>query len=170
VVKSFAVCPLEFLQSRRTPSCRYFLNISGKFAEAASITLLFPQLSISYQCRPALIKSWTIYTWPLKDAQWRGFGLISLVDPITTVRYSGFTSRYCWAALLEIINLTILVNPRQQAHIKPVHFFLLFSKCYSVYIHSWCRPFSWDNAKPLHINSFSHKRWVFHWEPFCFFQ
>lgn len=64
---------------------------------------------------------------PLKQAQCNGFGLISLVAPITTLLNSGFTSRYCCAAPLEIMSLTILVCPRQQAQIKAVHFFLLFS-------------------------------------------
>lgn len=63
----------------------------------------------------------------MKQAQCKGFGLISLVAPITTLLNSGLTSRYCWAAPLEIINLTILVCPRQQAQMKAVHLFLLFS-------------------------------------------
>lgn len=64
---------------------------------------------------------------PLKQAQCRGFGLISLVAPMITLLNSGLISRYCWAAPLEIINLTILVCPRQQAQMKAVHLFLLFS-------------------------------------------
>lgn len=63
----------------------------------------------------------------MKQAQCKGFGLISLVAPITTLLNSGLTSRYCWAAPLEIINLTILVCPRQQDQMKAVHLFLLFS-------------------------------------------
>lgn len=65
---------------------------------------------------------------PLKQAQCKGFGLISLVAPITTLLNSGLISRYCCAAPLESINLTILVCPRQHAQMKAVHLFLLFSK------------------------------------------
>lgn len=87
VVRSFTEWPLEFLHSRRTPSCKNFLNIYGKLAEAANMTLLLPQLSISYQWRPALMRSCMISRCPLKEAQWRGFGLSSLVVPITTVLF-----------------------------------------------------------------------------------
>jgi len=59
-VRSLAECPLEFLQSRATPSCKNILNISGKLAAAVNMTLLFPQLSMSYQCTPALMSNWTI--------------------------------------------------------------------------------------------------------------
>lgn len=128
VVKSFAVCPLEFLQSNRTPNCKNFLNIYGKFPAAESITLLLPQLSISYQWTPAFMRSWTMGRWPLKQAQWRGLGLIYLVLPITTVLNSGLISKYCCAAPRESISLTIRGLPIQQAQIKAVQRFLLFSK------------------------------------------
>lgn len=127
VVKSLTECPREFLHSKRTPSCRNFLKISGKLPEADNITLLLPQLSMSSQWRPALISNCMMSRWPLKEAQCKGLGFNYLVIPITTVLFSGFTSRYCWAAPFAIKSLTIFVNPRQQAHIKAVHFFLLFS-------------------------------------------
>ena len=163
-----AVWPLEFLQSSKTPTCRYFLKISGKLAEAANITLLFPQLSMSSQCSPALISSCTMSTWPLKDAQCKGLGLISLVEPITTVRYSGLTSRYCCAAPLEIISLTILVKPRQQPQMKAVHFFLLFSILWFKYIRSLCLPCASGNALPLRTSFSWRSWWVFRWGRFCF--
>lgn len=87
VVRSLTECPLEFLHYKRTPSCRYFLNIYGKLAEAANMTLLLPQLSISSQWSPALIRSCMISRCPLKEAQWRGLGLSSLVVPITTILF-----------------------------------------------------------------------------------
>lgn len=130
--------------------------MSGKLPAAASITLLLPQLSISYQWTPVLISNWTMARCPLKQAQCKGFGLISLVAPITTFLNSGLTSRYCWAAPLEIINLTILVCPRQQAQMKAVHLFLLFSKpnqqC--TFIIKICLPF--DASLHLFILTLLH--------------
>ena len=136
VVKSFAVCPLEFLHSNKTPIWRYFLKMLAKLDEAVNITLLLPKLSISSQCRPVLIKSCMMSRLPLKEAQCRGLGRIYLVLPMTTLRYYGLDSRYCWAAPLEIKSLTSLIWPRQQAQMKAVHFFLLFSEWLNLYINN----------------------------------
>jgi hypothetical protein len=161
VVKSFAVCPLEFLQSNKTPSCRNFLNIYGKLPAADSITLLLPQLSISYQWTPVFIRSWTIGRCPLKQAQCRGFGLIYLVLPITTVLSSGLIYKYCCAAPRESINLTMRGLPIQHAQIKAVHRFLLFSKCNEAYLSNWDLLFFWDNVRLLHTRFSWRMRWVF---------
>lgn len=53
VVKSFAMCPREFLLSRETPYWRNALKISGAAPAAANMTLLFPEQSTSSQCNPA---------------------------------------------------------------------------------------------------------------------
>lgn len=54
VVRSLAVCPREFLLSSVTPYCKNALNIQGAAPAAANMTLLFPEQSTSYQCKPAL--------------------------------------------------------------------------------------------------------------------
>ncbi len=170
VVRSFALCPLEFLQSRLTPNCRNFLKISGKFPAAASITLLFPQLSMSSQCTPALRRSCTIWRFPLKQAQCKGLGLISLVEPMTTALNSGFTYRYCCAAPLAIINLTIFDCPMQQAQIKAVHLFLLFSKWIWGYLSNWDQLFSLCIFRLIRTLLSWRRRLVSRWGLFCFCQ
>ncbi len=170
VVRSFALCPLEFLQSRLTPYCKNFLKMSGKLPAAANITLLFPQLSMSYQCTPALSRSCTTCRLPLKHAQCSGLGLISFVEPITTALNSGFTYRYCCAAPLAIINLTILEWPIQHAQIKAVHLFLLFSKCYWRYLSNLDLPFSLCIFLPIRTLLSWRRRWASHWGLFCSYQ
>lgn len=168
VVKSFAVCPLEFLQSSNTPNCKNFLNIYGKLPAADNITLLLPQLSISYQWTPVFINNWTIARCPLKHAQCRGLGRIYLVLPITTVLSSGLIYKYCCAAPRDSISRTIRGLPIQQAHIKAVHLFLLFSKCHWAYLSNWGLLFFWGNVRLLRTHSSWHMRWVFHWVQFYF--
>ena len=141
--------------------------MSTKLAAAASITLLLPQLSMSCQWTPFFRSNCTISKCPLKEAQWRGLGLIYLVVPITTFRYSGLTSRYWLAAPLESMSLTILVCPRQQAQMKPVHFFLLFSRWKMAYLNSWYLLFSWGISPPPHISFSWCRRLNVNWVLFC---
>lgn len=141
--------------------------MSGKFPAAASITLLFPQLSISSQWTPAFSRSCTTCKFPLKQAQCNGLGLISLVEPMTTTLNSGFTYRYCCAAPLAIINLTIFEFPIQQAQIKAVHLFLLFSKCIQEYLSNWDLPFSLCIFLPIRTLPSWRRQWVSRWGLFC---
>jgi hypothetical protein len=84
VVRSFAVCPREFLLSKVTPYCRKALNIYGAAPAAANITLLFPDPSTSSQCKPAFNNIYVTSKWFLKHAQCNGFDRNYFVDPIGT--------------------------------------------------------------------------------------
>lgn len=122
-----AVWPREFLLSSVTPYCKNALKIYGAAPAAANITLLFPEPSTSYQCKPALSNISITSRWFLKHAQCKGFALNYFVDPIGTFLYYCLTSRYCWPAPFAKSNLTIAVYPEQQAHIRGFHFFFVFS-------------------------------------------
>lgn len=127
MVKSFAVWPREFLLSNVTPYCKKALNISGAAPAAANMTLLFPELSTSYQYNPALRRISVTSRWFLKHAQCKGLALSYLVDPMGTCLYYCLTYKYCWPAPLAKRSFTIAVCPEQHAHIRAFHFFFVFS-------------------------------------------
>lgn len=171
VVKSFALWPLEFLLSKVTPYCKKALNIYGAAPAAANITLLFPEQSTSYQCKPALRRIYVMSRWFLKQAQCKGLGFISFVEPMATWRFSGLTSRYCWPAPFESKSLTMEVKPEQQAQMRAFHFFLVFSEIMmEEYLHMRYRLSFWDISKLIRV-SFSWQNWlVFSWVQPCFYR
>ena len=139
-----------------TPYCKKILKIYGAAPAAANITLLFPEQSTSYQCRPALSKISVTARWFLNLAQCKGLGLSYLVDPIGTCRFYNFTSRYCCPAPFDRRSFTIEVYPEQHAQINAFHFFLVFSTRYKLksYLHTRYQPSFLGTFIPLIFSSF----------------